>query len=782
MTAGSVLVPQIIPLQLPLARKAKHEIDTNTLVEIKSDTPDVTIYYTLDGSKPELFRKSGYGEHNTFKYKGPITLPDGKIMVRATAVTMDCRESAIVTKMFLVEYKPPNILFSDEDNDENFLKDLSKQELEDGLPITKSKKNGLNVESSKSSWNGTAQEFQDVKVERRTVHKSPKGPRFLNSRLETANYREESVSAPPTQQSQLTSSAVTSRKSLTSTQTMRIQRETDFLKCAHCLAPRPSDPFAHFCQECGSPVPPVPGHRLPPPEGAQMGPCIECRTMVPMNMPSCIVCEAPIAPQLQPQASICLKGKVICRVCGTGNPIHIKHCVTCESKLPDSQMPVFNGDTPPPLPMQFGKTVSCSKCGRANHCDARFCDWCGAKPGPPPCYFACFKCGANNHPYARFCGSCGVYIEPVSKSTSQNGMLLGARDSCIFSQVKGLQTQAAWQSLAVALPKPKLDLSERKDKGTQTIGLFYPSSKFLEKKELELVSQKEKEEKMSDHKPLLTAISPGRGYWRKQLDHICAHLRSYAQNHPEFRALVGEPRMGKIISATVHEDDYEVSIRLNYVLATNKGILTSKPIKFDNHYLSTVTEGRDGLYDSQPSFVSEEGQISSPKGKVKRTRKTRTFLEKEDKLPPEARQLLKEVGPSGEGRISTVEQLLDEGADPNCINNEDRPVLTVAVLNGHDEVIPVLVQKGADIDHQSGPHSNTALHEAVSFGLEGRKCIQVLLGCNASFKKKNTKGQSAYDLAVKTGNKEIIALFTSKLDQGLLNKLTKPKNITLTDV
>uniref|UniRef100_A0A7M4EST5 Double zinc ribbon and ankyrin repeat domains 1 n=1 Tax=Crocodylus porosus TaxID=8502 RepID=A0A7M4EST5_CROPO len=513
---------------------------------------------------------------------------------------------------------------------------------------------------------------------------------------------------------------------------MRIQRETDFLKCAHCLAPRPSDPFAHFCQECGSPVPPVPGHRLPPPEGAQMGPCIECRTMVPMNTPSCIVCEAPIAPQLQPQASICLKGKVICRVCGTGNPIHIKHCVTCESKLPDSQMPVFNGDTPPPLLMQLGKTISCSKCGRANHCDARFCDWCGAKPGPPPCYFACFKCGANNHPYARFCGSCGVYIEPISKSSSQNGMLLGARDSCTFSQ-----TQAAWQPLAVALPKPRLDLSERKDKGTQTIGLFYPSSKLLEKKELELVSQKQKEEKMSDHKPLLTAISPGRGYWRKQLDHICAHLRSYAQNHPEFRALVGEPRMGKIISAIVHEDDYEVSIRLNYVLATNK-----------------VSLGKQ----VHPQRIGPPKPI------------------------PEARQLLKEVGPSGEGRISIVEQLLDEGADPNCINNEDRPVLTVAVLNGHDEVIPVLAQKGADIDHQSGPHSNTALHEAVSFGLEGKKCIQVLLGCNASFKKKNAKGQSAYDLAVKTGNKEIIALFTSKLGQGLLNKLTKPKNITLTDV
>uniref|UniRef100_A0A8C4YC01 Double zinc ribbon and ankyrin repeat-containing protein 1 n=1 Tax=Gopherus evgoodei TaxID=1825980 RepID=A0A8C4YC01_9SAUR len=696
MTAGSVSVPQIIPLRLPLPGKAKHEIDTNTHVEIKSDTPDVTVYYTLDGSKPELFRRPGYGERNTFKYKGPITLPDGKITVKALAVTKDCRESAIVTKVFLVEYEPPNILFAAEDNDENFLKDLSNQ----------------------ASYSNGKSLFDHNILYYITERHHPGMLTSLGSLIPCIGFHCRRLQDLAAQiENTLNQFAIISR-------------------CAHCLAPRPSDPFARFCQECGSPILPVPGGRLPPPEGAQMGLCVECRTTVPMNTPTCIVCEAPIAPQLQPQASICLKGKVICRVCGTGNPIHIKHCVTCESRLPEIQTPALSGDAPPPLSSHLGRTISCSKCGRDNHCDARFCDWCGAKPGPPPSYFTCFKCGASNHPYARFCGSCGVYIEPPSRLGSQNSMLLSD---------KGLQTRAAWEPLVVSLPKSKLDTTERKDKGTQTIGLFYPSSTLLEKKELELVSQKEKQEKMSDRKPLLTAISPGRGYWRKQLDHVCAHLRSYAQNNPEFRALIGEPRMGKIISATVHEDGYEVSLRLNYILAINKGILTGQPMKFDNHYLSTVTEGRDGRYDSQP----------------------------------EARQLLKEVGPEGEGQISLVEQLLDEGADPNCTNSEDRPALTVAVLNRHDEVVPLLVQKGADIDQQSGPHNNTALHEATLIGLEGKKCIKVLLGCNANIKKKNEKGLSAYDLALKTGNEEIISLFASKLGQGMLDKLTKPKNISL---
>lgn len=52
-----------------------------------SDTPRASIYYTLDGSKPELIWKPGHGICNTLEYKGPITLPVGKIMVKALAVT-----------------------------------------------------------------------------------------------------------------------------------------------------------------------------------------------------------------------------------------------------------------------------------------------------------------------------------------------------------------------------------------------------------------------------------------------------------------------------------------------------------------------------------------------------------------------------------------------------------------------------------------------------------------------------------------------------------------------
>ncbi|XP_037667144.1 double zinc ribbon and ankyrin repeat-containing protein 1 isoform X2 [Choloepus didactylus] len=705
MTAGSVSVPQIIPLQVPQPGKAKHEIDSNTLLEMKSDTPDVNIYYTLDGSKPEFLKRIGYGENNTFKYKKPITLPDGKIQVKAIAVSKDCRQSGIVTKVFQVDYEPPTVV-SSEDNVENVLKDSSKQKLKNGFLGSK-----LRKKEKKLGWNVPLRKFPDLGIGERTDSKTLKDLRFSESPLEILAYPEESGSRPPTHQSQFPSFAhIASRKSLTSTEIMRIQRETDFLKCAHCLAPRPSDPFARFCQECGSPVPPIFGCRLPPPEGAQMGLCVECGSLVPMNTAICVVCEAPLAPQLQPQASLHLKEKVICPACGTGNPAHLRYCVTCECDLPSSQESTCSGDKASSPAAQKGETRPCSKCGHRDHPEAGFCDWCRTSPGIPACCSVCPKCGASNYRSARFCGSCGIYVDSLARLSLDNSMALAAGEPGPFSEPR-----SAWQSLNA--PLPKSDAGTRKDIGTQTVGLFYPSGKLLARKELEMASQKQRQEKMSDHKPPLTAISPGRGYWRKQLDHISAHLRSYAQNNPEFRTLIAEPRMGKLLSATVHEDGCEVSIRLNYIQVSNKNLYLNKAVNFSDHFLSNVTEGGNGLFGSRSSLVSDNSQnASDTTEKVKRTKnfKTKKFQEKKEQLTPENRHLLREVGPTGEGRASVIEQLLDEGADPNCSDDEDRPVMTIAVVNKHHEAIPVLVQRGADVDQQSGPLDPVLSHDPLS--------------------------------------------------------------------
>lgn len=164
-------------------------------------------------------------------------------------------------------------------------------------------------------------------------------------------------------------------------------------------------------------------------------------------------------------------------------------------------------------------------------------------------------------------------------------------------------------------------------------------------------------------------------------------------------------------------------------------------MNFSDHFLSSITEGGNGLFGSGSSLVSDYSQgAPDTEEKVTRTKnfKTKPFQEKKQQLSPEDRLLLKEVGPAGEGRASVMEQLLDEGADPNCSDSQDRPVLSLAAMNQHHEAIPVLVQRGADVDQQWGP-------------------------CNASVQKKNARGQTAYDLALETGDEPVTSLFAAKL-------------------
>ncbi|XP_063104711.1 double zinc ribbon and ankyrin repeat-containing protein 1 isoform X3 [Cavia porcellus] len=586
MTAGSVCVPQIIPLRVPQPGRANHEIDNNTLLEMKSDTPDVNIYYTLDGSKPEFLKKIGYGENNTLKYTKPITLPNGKIQVKAIAVSKDSRQSGIVTKVFQVDCESPSTT-SSEDRAESVPRGSSKQELKHGFVGPNVRKKCKSADN-KCGWNVILRKFPDLKVGERTDPRALKDLRFLESPREIPAHGKESGTGLPTCLSQSPGFAhIPAQTSLTSTELMRIQRQTDFLKCPHCLGPRPSDPFARFCPACGAPVPPVFGCRLPPPEGGQMGSCTECGNVVPTNTPICVVCEAPLAPQLRPQASL------------HGKPLH-------------------GGEKAPPLLTQKGEAACCCSCGHHNLQEATFCDWCGSLVGLSASCAVCPKCGANNHPSARFCTCCGICVDSMARWSRDGSLGVLAEELHPPSQPR-----SAWQPLTI--PLSSTDTGAKKHTSTQTVGLFYPFGRQL--------AVRGPEPEGRGRGPPLTAISPGRGYWRKQLDHISAHLRSYAQNNPEFRALISEPRMGKLISATVHEDGCEVSIRLNYIQVSNKNLHRSKAADLSHHVLSSVTECGDGLYGSTSSLVSDCSQSPSDameQPKIRRNRRTRNFQRRKE--------------------------------------------------------------------------------------------------------------------------------------------------------
>ncbi|XP_078671575.1 double zinc ribbon and ankyrin repeat-containing protein 1-like isoform X5 [Branchiostoma floridae x Branchiostoma belcheri] len=767
MTAGAICPPTIVPLRLPVPGKTKLWIDTNTRIELKSDTPDTTFWYTYDGTRPEPFKQLGMGEKTTLKYREPFTLPEGKVAVKALALSRDGRESSVVTKTFQVDYVAPPPLPREEDDQENFQRDMERDRRKKqgtSKKATERSKERLRKETARKESHNligqilkkTLQEggdasahMGDLRIEDLTLdgsdYRRPQTKaRFLNSRM-GPTVDPGKMSEPPENLSHA----------------KRLQRETDFLSCIYCMAPRPSDPYARYCNECGSPVPPVPGSRLPPPEGGQMGMCVYCKSMVPLNTPTCLVCEAPIPPQLQPQASVVLAGKRVCPACSTANPADLDRCVMCETRLPPMGKPIAHGGMHPvaPKPDPHGRLMTCSKCGRVNNPDARFCDWCGTKasdsgvfgrwccrPSPPVMHVTCGKCKSSNQAYARYCLSCGTLLEPPHRNDPRNTAKI----------VPG--SQFAPPSATVA---------------TQTVGLFYPSFREMQQREAREAGEREKAERMSDKRPPVSAVSPGKGYWRKQIDHICGHLRAYAQNTTEFRANVGEPRMGKLVSATVHEDGYELSLAMTFALRGNKDVLTGKPMRVrGDEFLSNLTEGRRSFHGSSSSLASDSSEKKKKKGTKKAKKKKQPS--KEDKLHAEDRLLLQEVGPKGEGNAEEVQKLLDEGADPNLVDNDDRPVLMVAVMNNRHESIPVLVQAGAEVDKRSGPKNNTALHEAVNLGPSGKRAVQALLGCNANSKRKNDKSESPYDLAVKLGDESILKSFASSMGQDLLDKMTKP--------
>lgn len=310
---------------------------------------------------------------------------------------------------------------------------------------------------------------------------------------------------------------------------------------------------------------------------------------------------------------------------------------------------------------------------------------------------------------------------------------------------------------------------------TQTVGLFYPSQRQIDREKEKEEEKMAFERQMRDRRPLLTAVSPGRGYWRKQIDHICQHLKAHTQNDAEFRALIGEPKMGKLLTSSIQEDGYEMSLTLTFALRGGKDPFVGKQLGVSRSegFLSSHTQ-IDERIDSD-EYESEEEIHSSRSANMKKTRKAKPKKKPGPKLSPENVNLFKQLGSKVDTSVSDIQQLLDEGADPNCLNKNDLPPLHVAVKNNHVDAVDVLVHGGAEINYK-GPSSikgNTALHEAVMLGPTGMKVIDALLLAGADQNIKNDRGETVHDLAVKSGFESITKRLASALGQSQLEKMTK---------
>ena len=105
-----------------------------------------------------------------------------------------------------------------------------------------------------------------------------------------------------------------------------------------------------------------------------------------------------------------------------------------------------------------------------------------------------------------------LYLSPGVSSTwvSTESLFPVPRNSGIALNLTSSQksgTQAQWLPVTLpTTPTPKYDVA------TQTVGLFYPSQKEMSAKNQEEEDKLAIEKQMRDRKPLMTAISPGRGW------------------------------------------------------------------------------------------------------------------------------------------------------------------------------------------------------------------------------------------------------------------------------
>ena len=116
--------------------------------------------------------------------------------------------------------------------------------------------------------------------------------------------------------------------------------------------------------------------------------------------------------------------------------------------------------------------------------------------------------------------------------------------------------------------------------------------------------------------------------------------------------------------------------------------------------------------------------------------------------------------------LKFAEVLVEYGADVDGLDKDNCTSLMQASVSNLPEVVKFLIRFGADPDKQTtkdyiGHEQWTALHCAAqaSHYMDNSECIKILLNeGQADVSIKNQKGQTALDLAILAGNKDVIAL------------------------
>ncbi|MEO0687305.1 MAG: chitobiase/beta-hexosaminidase C-terminal domain-containing protein, partial [Cyanobacteria bacterium J06649_11] len=207
-------VPAIVPLKMPgfgATGSRKWSVDTKTHIEMHSTTKNCLLFYTLNGTKPDPFKK--IGDKTTYQYTKPITLSAGKRTLKAIAVLKDgSRESNINTKIFQVS---------------NAIEE--EKEERDG--------NKLNT-----TWQ--CHESDDENIDEKMFKKVMKSSEYYSPSPEKKDPVRKILTGHLEEDENEMNGGI---------------KEEEYLMCVYCGEPRPADPYARFCNGCKAILPPAPG-------------------------------------------------------------------------------------------------------------------------------------------------------------------------------------------------------------------------------------------------------------------------------------------------------------------------------------------------------------------------------------------------------------------------------------------------------------------------------------------------------------------------------------------
>lgn len=108
--------------------------------------------------------------------------------------------------------------------------------------------------------------------------------------------------------------------------------------------------------------------------------------------------------------------------------------------------------------------------------------------------------------------------------------------------------------------------------------------------------------------------------------------------------------------------------------------------------------------------------------------------------------------------LGVIEHLLKAGVPPNCEDNANEYTPLIFAMDNHRfDIFEMLLKYGADPNFCGPEHQSTVLMEAA-FSEEHLRFIPLLLTYGARKDLKNSRGKTAYDIAMKRGNFEAAKL------------------------